>query len=217
LVPVNFTFSAYLGDTYRLTVNYVAGGSAVNLTGAQAELNVVSGSGQVLLSATTQNGQIAALGASGVIAVTVTDEAVDLWTWREGWGSLKIFGADGSEDTLLAGVFSVYSQNNLYGATALLGQTVTVDISGAVTVQALGTQGPPGPPGPPIGGVPYDVLATQTGAQVITLPSPGTMFMLLINGLRQPQGSASLAGTQLTLTAQLNVVAGDTVTAILTT
>jgi hypothetical protein len=231
MVPANFQFHAYLGDAYRLTLGYVAGASAVNLTGAQAELRIVGRDGGTLFLATTQNGLIASLSNTGVISVTVPDETVDGWTWREGWGSLKVFNVDGSEDTLLAGIFGVFAPYNLPGGgiRASLGQTVTVDISGQVTVVTLGSQGPPGPAGPagppgppgPTGpgggsGTPYDVTATQSGAQILTLPGTGTLSMLFINGLRQPQGHASLAGTQLTLPALLDVVTGDLVTVIIT-
>jgi hypothetical protein len=100
---------------------------------------------------------------------------------------------------------------------------ITTITSNATTITLLGNAGPPGPqgqtgaPGAAGPGTPYDTLAAQTGAQTIILPASGVLAMLFVNGLRQPQGYASLTGTSLTIPAILDVVAGDTITILLTT
>ena len=60
-----------------------------------------------------------------------------------------------------------------------------------------------------------DVIAASDGGQDIPLPaSPADVGMLAINGLVQRPDSYAVAGTMLSLPADLIVMAGDTITFI---
>ena len=73
--------------------------------------------------------------------------------------------------------------------------------------------GATGPPGPAYVPSEFSVVTTSSGLQVLTLPSPalsgGTLF---INGLAQRKQAYTIAGTALSLPADLCLVEGDLIT-----
>lgn len=75
-----------------------------------------------------------------------------------------------------------------------------------------GTTGPSGPPYKPNE---FSAVASADGLQVLTLPSVaasgGTLY---INGLAQSRHAYVVAGTAISLPADLNVIAGDLLTFI---
>lgn len=73
--------------------------------------------------------------------------------------------------------------------------------------------GATGPTGPPYTPNEFSVVTNAGGLQVLTLPTPalsgGTLF---INGLAQRKESYVIAGTALSLPADLNILPGDLIT-----
>lgn len=105
-----YDFTIEQGATFvRSFVWKADDGTPVNLTGYTARMQVRQGysAQDALLEATTENGRLQIVGASGQVTLTLTAEDTGAIDWRRGRYDLELVAPDGTVKRLVEGVISI--------------------------------------------------------------------------------------------------------------